>query len=174
MSTTPLETMTMTTRLGPIVLFAHAGRLVGLEFADRVDRVRRLERGLIARHGASGVRRAANPAGAATRLAAYFRGDLQALEGQPVAGEGTSFQKRVWAALREIPVGATRSYSEIARRIGQPRAVRAVAAANAANPISLFVPCHRVIGADGSLCGYGGGIERKQRLLAHEQRAREG
>jgi len=164
-----LETRTVTTRLGKIVIFAFGKDLIGLEFADHVDRVRRLERGLIARHGANGVRRTADPAGAATRLEAYFRGDLRALDKQPVAGAGTPFQKRVWSALREIPVGATRSYSEIARVIGRPRAVRAVAAANAANPISLFVPCHRVIGANGSLCGYGGGIDRKRRLLAHER-----
>jgi methylated-DNA-[protein]-cysteine S-methyltransferase len=168
MSVTTLEAKILNTRLGRIVMFAHQDRLVGLEFADRRERVRRLEQQLMARHAAGGVRRAADPAGAASRLAKYMSGDLAALDGQALAAFGTPFQKRVWAELCRIPVGATRSYSQVARAIGHPRAVRAVAAANAANPISLFVPCHRVIGANGSLCGYGGGLERKRRLLAHE------
>jgi methylated-DNA-[protein]-cysteine S-methyltransferase len=74
----------------------------------------------------------------------------------------------VWAALRDIPAGSTLSYADLARRIGEPRAVRAVGAANGANPVAVIVPCHRVIGADGTLTGYGGGLERKQWLLAHE------
>jgi methylated-DNA-[protein]-cysteine S-methyltransferase len=82
--------------------------------------------------------------------------------------EGTPFQRRVWAALMEIPYGATWSYIELARRIDNPKASRAVGLANGRNPISILVPCHRVIGADGSLSGYGGGVERKRWLLAHE------
>jgi methylated-DNA-[protein]-cysteine S-methyltransferase len=84
------------------------------------------------------------------------------------AAEGTAFQRRVWDALVEIPYGETRSYGEIARAIGEPQAARGVGAANARNPIGLIVPCHRVIGADGSLTGYGGGLPLKQALLAHE------
>ena len=103
------------------------------------------------------------------RLACYFRGDLAALE--DVVAEpsgGTAFQRRVWLALRGIPAGSTISYGELARRIGSPRAVRAVGAANGANPIPLVLPCHRVIASDGSLGGYGGGLPMKEWLLRHE------
>lgn len=102
-------------------------------------------------------------------LDAYFSGREIAFD-VPLAPAGTPFQRDVWTALREIPFGATASYAEIARRIGRPRAVRAVGAANARNPIAILVPCHRVIGADGSLTGYAGGLERKRALLALEAR----
>lgn len=99
----------------------------------------------------------------------YFAGDLEALTSLVVADRtGTSFQRRVWTALRTIPCGATWSYGELARHIGRPAAVRAVGLANGANPVGVVVPCHRVIGSDGSLTGYGGGLERKRWLLAHE------
>lgn len=105
---------------------------------------------------------------AATRqLAEYFAGQRRHFD-LPLALRGTAFQERVWQALTEIPYGATWSYGRLAERIGNPRAVRAVGLANGRNPISILVPCHRVIGADGSLTGYGGGLERKQWLLAHE------
>ena len=87
-----------------------------------------------------------------------------------LAPRGTPFQLAVWNALREIAYGDTVSYAELARRIGKPSAIRAVGAANGANPIPVIIPCHRVIGSNGSLTGYGGGIERKQWLLAHEGR----
>ncbi|HEU4887505.1 MAG TPA: methylated-DNA--[protein]-cysteine S-methyltransferase [Thermoanaerobaculia bacterium] len=99
----------------------------------------------------------------------YFAGKRQAFELE-LAPRGTAFQLAVWNALREIPYGDTISYAELARRIGKPAAVRAVGAANGANPIPVIIPCHRVIGSNGSLTGYGGGIERKQWLLAHEGR----
>jgi len=100
-------------------------------------------------------------------LDAYFSGrDVPFVV--PLAPAGTPFQREVWSALRDIPFGATASYAEIARRIGRPRAVRAVGAANARNPIAILVPCHRVIGADGSLTGYAGGLERKRALLSLE------
>ncbi|MBW7935431.1 MAG: methylated-DNA--[protein]-cysteine S-methyltransferase, partial [Gemmatimonadaceae bacterium] len=86
----------------------------------------------------------------------------------PLAPTGTAFQQRVWKALREVPFGKTASYGDIARRIGNPKGVRAVGLANGRNPISIVVPCHRVIGSDGSLTGYGGGLDRKQWLLRHE------
>lgn len=105
------------------------------------------------------------------QLEAYFAGELELFD-LPVAMHGTPFQLRVWEALRSIPFGETVSYAEIARRIGNATAVRAVGAANGRNPVPIVVPCHRVIGADGSLTGYGGGIERKKWLLAHEGRAR--
>jgi methylated-DNA-[protein]-cysteine S-methyltransferase len=101
-------------------------------------------------------------------LERYFSGDLSTLGGIDCHTNGTPFQRRVWRALREIPVGQTLSYGAIAARIGRPTAVRAVGLANRANPIGVVVPCHRVIGADGALTGYGGGLERKRWLLAHE------
>lgn len=127
----------------------------------------RMERHLRAGPSAD-LRPAANPAGLTEVFRAYFAGDLHAVDGVRVLAEGTDFQRAVWSALREIPCGETRSYAEIARRIGQPSAVRAVGLANGANPINIVVPCHRVIGADGSLTGYGGGIRRKRWLLSHE------
>jgi methylated-DNA-[protein]-cysteine S-methyltransferase len=87
----------------------------------------------------------------------------------PLAADGTDFQRRVWTALREIPVGTTITYGELARRIGQPAAVRAVGLANGRNPLSIVVPCHRVIGANGKLTGYGGGLAAKAWLLQHEK-----
>jgi methylated-DNA-[protein]-cysteine S-methyltransferase len=101
------------------------------------------------------------------QLWAYFAGELLDFD-LPLGATGTEFQRRVWSALCGIPYGQTVSYAEIARRIGLPTASRAVGAANGRNPISLIVPCHRVIGADGTLTGYGGGLERKQWLLRHE------
>jgi methylated-DNA-[protein]-cysteine S-methyltransferase len=103
----------------------------------------------------------------ASQLAAYFAGQLRDFD-VPLAPEGTEFQKKVWRELCRIPFGETISYSELARRIGQPTASRAVGLANGRNPIAIIVPCHRVIGADGSLTGYGGGIDRKKWLLGHE------
>ena len=101
------------------------------------------------------------------QLDEYFAGARREFD-LPLAPRGTDFQYRVWNALREIPFGRTVSYIDIARRLGDPGAVRAVGAANGRNPIPIVVPCHRVIGADGSLVGFGGGIERKRWLLAHE------
>ena len=105
---------------------------------------------------------------AAALLQAYFAGDLTGIDSIPVESRGTPFQREVWVALRTIPAGSTRSYSAIAAQIGKPKAVRAVGLANGANPISIVLPCHRVIGADRSLTGYGGGMERKRWLLRHE------
>jgi methylated-DNA-[protein]-cysteine S-methyltransferase len=101
-------------------------------------------------------------------LAAYFQGDMSALTGLPIATSGTPFQIKVWDALRRIPVGRTMSYGGLAAQIGQPTAARAVGLANGSNPIAIVVPCHRVIGANGTLTGFAGGLERKRWLLAHE------
>jgi methylated-DNA-[protein]-cysteine S-methyltransferase len=98
----------------------------------------------------------------------YFAGDLRALERVPVATVGTVFQRKVWAALQTIPAGETRSYGQLAAEIGEPKAMRAVGLANGQNPIAIVIPCHRVIGADGSLTGFGGGLPRKRWLLSHE------
>jgi len=113
-----------------------------------------------------------NPGGLTATLARYFEGDLRSIDGIPVALVGTPFQREVWTALRAIPCGSTTSYSALARRIGRPSAVRAVGAANGANPVGVVVPCHRVVGADGSLTGYGGGMARKRWLLDHESGTR--
>ena len=102
------------------------------------------------------------------RLEAYFAGDLAALDRIAVRPAGTPFQRRVWDALRTIRPGTTSSYRDLAVRIGSASAVRAVGAANGANPIPIVVPCHRVIGTNGALVGYGGGLDRKRWLLAHE------
>ena len=101
------------------------------------------------------------------QLAAYLAGELTTFD-LPLAPRGTPFQERVWRALREIPFGTTVTYGELARRLGDPRATRAVGAANGRNPLSIVVPCHRVVGAAGTLTGFGGGIARKRWLLAHE------
>jgi methylated-DNA-[protein]-cysteine S-methyltransferase len=101
-------------------------------------------------------------------LTAYFDGSLGALNAIPWSTGGTAFQNQVWRALIDIPAGETSTYAALAARIGRPAAVRAVGAANGANPLAVLVPCHRLIGADGSLTGYGGGLERKAWLLAHE------
>jgi methylated-DNA-[protein]-cysteine S-methyltransferase len=155
--------------LGRLTLIADAEgrlRLLGwLEGHQRIERaLATLTSGL-----ELAVRRVDNPHGLRTALQAYFSGQLAAIDDLPVLGEGTPFQRRVWGALREIPRGETWSYSQLASHIGNPAAVRAVGLANGANPIGIVVPCHRVIGADGSLTGYGGGLERKRWLLAHER-----
>lgn len=105
------------------------------------------------------------------QLSAYFAGELQEFE-IPLLMLGTEFQKRVWKALLAIPYGETMSYGQLAKKIGEPKAVRAVGAANGQNPIPIIVPCHRVIGSDGSLTGFGGGLENKKKLLELESRQR--
>jgi len=102
------------------------------------------------------------------QLSAYFAGKLLTFD-LPLAPRGTEFQRSVWDELTRIPYGETISYAELARRIDKPSAMRAVGAANGANPISIFIPCHRVIGADGTLTGYGGGLPAKRWLLDHER-----
>jgi methylated-DNA-[protein]-cysteine S-methyltransferase len=104
---------------------------------------------------------------AARQLRAYFAGRLKVFD-LPLAPHGTPFQQQVWSALREIPYGKTWSYRELAEHIGRPSAIRAVGAANGQNPIAIIIPCHRVIGSNGSLVGFGGGIEMKQQLLTLE------
>lgn len=106
------------------------------------------------------------------QLDAYFAGELREFD-LPLALDGTPFQRTVWAELRRIPYGETRSYGELAEILGKPGASRAVGLANGKNPVGIIVPCHRVIGASGSLTGYGGGLDRKQRLLAFENGTRD-
>jgi len=111
---------------------------------------------------------ARDPGGLTSAMRRYFKGDLSVIDKLPVKTAGTPFQRSVWKALRKIECGRTISYAELARRIGKPRAVRAVGLANGQNPVSVVVPCHRVIGSNGSLTGYGGGLPRKKWLLEHE------
>jgi methylated-DNA-[protein]-cysteine S-methyltransferase len=102
-------------------------------------------------------------------LHAYFNGALDSIDKLPVATNGTAFQELVWRNLRKIACGTVTTYAALARQIGRPTSIRAVGLANGSNPISIVVPCHRVIGSNGSLTGYGGGLERKRWLLSHEQ-----
>ena len=122
------------------------------------------------RHEPGWVEDAAPFARAIEQLRAYFAGELERFD-LPLAPAGTEFQRKVWAALLDIPYGETRSYGELARRIGNDKASRAVGAANGQNPIPVIIPCHRVVGSDGSPTGFGGGLETKRRLLELETRA---
>lgn len=144
------------------------GALRALDWEDHAERMTRLLRRHYGDGGYAIVDGDEGSWPAARALERYLAGALDALDGVAVATAGTAFQRRVWNELRAIPAGTTISYAELARRIGQPSAVRAVGLANGANPVGIVVPCHRVVGSDGSLTGYGGGIERKRWLLAHE------
>jgi len=159
------------TPIGVLVIVAdREGRLRAIDWTDHEARLMHLLERHYGRDGFA-LEPCSDPHGLSARMRRYFAGDLAAIDGVPGATRGTDFQRSVWRALRDIPCGSTLSYAELARRIGRPAAVRAVGLANGANPISIVVPCHRVIGADGSLIGYGGGIERKRWLLAHERAA---
>jgi len=161
----PLLVDRIASPIGTIVLIADGRGLCTLDFADHEPRMMRL---LKLRHGDVKFTEADDPLGASSCLRAYLAGRLDALDDIPVEPGGTPFQRRVWAALREIPAGTTTSYGKLAERLGQPAASRAVGLANGSNPVSIVVPCHRVIGAGGDLTGYGGGLERKRWLLEHE------
>lgn len=151
--------------IGVVTLILRDDAVCTLDFADCADRSRRL---LAARFGTAEPVRAAHRPAASERVTAYFAGAIDALDGITVAAGGTPFQEKVWAALRGIPAGRTASYGSIAAAIGSPKAMRAVGMANNRNPIALIVPCHRVVGAGGSLTGYAGGLDRKRWLLEHE------
>ncbi|HTL43267.1 MAG TPA: methylated-DNA--[protein]-cysteine S-methyltransferase [Vicinamibacterales bacterium] len=150
--------------IGPLTIAERAGRLCLLHFGSLDDDVLTMFDRWYRREPRE---RRPVPAAAAA-LARYFAGDIHAIDDVAVELNGTPFQKDVWNALRRIPAGSTVSYATLATRIGQRTAVRAVGAANGANPVAIVVPCHRVIGSDGTLTGYGGGLERKQWLLSHE------
>lgn len=142
--------------IGPLTTVVEDGALVGLYLPDHA-------------HPPASV---GDPGpvllGLAEQLGAYFAGELRAFD-LPLSARGTPFQERVWAALREVPYGTTTTYGALARSLGVPGGARAVGLANGRNPLSIVVPCHRVIGADGRLTGYAGGVERKRALLALER-----
>lgn len=155
--------------VGTLLLLSDAqGRLRALDWADHEDRLHLLLR---RRQGAAV---AISPAGrgrrsrAALAVAAYLAGELAAIDAVEVETGGTDFQRTVWQALHRIPAGTTMSYGALAAAIGHPAAIRATGAANGANPVSIVVPCHRLVGSDGTLVKYGGGLERKRWLLRHE------
>jgi len=157
----------MESPVGTLLIITDAdARLRALHWEDFEERMReRLQR----HYGQEVMLTPASwPSPARKALDGYFAGELHAIDAIPVATAGTPFQREVWAALRKIPVGTTLSYGALATAIGRPKAVRAVGLANNANPIGIVVPCHRVIGADSSLTGYGGGLARKRWLLDHE------
>jgi methylated-DNA-[protein]-cysteine S-methyltransferase len=152
-----------------LLIHDHEGQVRALDFHEFETRMRRLLR---LHYGEEGNDFAIDPRKApfaiGQALTAYFAGDLAAIDRIPVATAGTPFQREVWAALRTIRPGTAISYGALAQKLGRPKSVRAVGLANGANPIAIVVPCHRVIGADGTLTGYGGGISRKRWLLTHE------
>ncbi|HTZ70207.1 MAG TPA: methylated-DNA--[protein]-cysteine S-methyltransferase [Acetobacteraceae bacterium] len=143
---------------------AHIRALDFADFESRMHRILRLH------YGDYDLRDAPTPAPITHALDAYFAGDLHAIDDVKVRTRGTEFQRAVWQGLRAIPPGNTASYGKLATTIGHANAIRAVGRANGANPVAIVVPCHRVIGADGTLTGYAGGLRRKQWLLDHEQR----
>lgn len=159
-----IVTTTIDSPIGELTLTSEEGVLTGVQMHEQ-RHPKKIPAG--SRADAAGL------AYAVEQLQAYFAGELTGFE-LPLRMDGTEFQRRVWASLCEIPYGETISYGELARWVGNPKASRAVGLANGRNPIAIVVPCHRVIGADGSLTGYGGGLERKVWLLEHEQARRPG
>lgn len=151
-----------------LIVSDHDGNLRAVSWADHETRMRRL---LQLHYGQSGftLAPARNPNGLAQAISRYFAGELTAIDALPVQTAGTPFQRNVWRALRTIPCGTTTTYAKLAAQIGKPAAVRAVGLANGANPVGVIVPCHRVIGSNGSLTGYADGIARKSWLLHHER-----
>ena len=169
--TAPLEFFndSLATPIGQLIYVCDSdGALRMIDWSDHNPRGQRL---LDIHYGKGGytLTRQHDPFGLTARLASYFNGDIHTIDDLPTATAGTTFQREVWRALREIPAAETISYGKLAERIGRPRAVRAVGLANGSNPVGVVVPCHRVIGANGSLTGYGGGLHRKEWLLAHER-----
>ena len=158
----------LATPIGELLIVADAAdRLRAIDWSDHESRMRRL---LDRYYGAGryNISATCDPGGLAQAMSAYFAGDLAVIDTLPVETTGTPFQRNVWQALRGIPSGTTISYAELARRIGSPRAVRAAGLANGQNPIGIVLPCHRVIGSNGSLTGYAGGLPRKEWLLQLE------
>jgi len=163
--TVDLRTDTIDSELGPIVIVTDDRALCALDFGDCEERMKDL---LTRRFEDFALRHEANPLGVSEKVRAYLAGDLRSLDSVAVDPGGTEFQRTVWSALRTIPVGVTRTYGQLAASIGRPTAPRAVGLANGRNPVAIVIPCHRVIGSNAALTGYGGGLPRKQWLLRHE------
>lgn len=163
--TVELETDSLKSPVGKVTLMTHKGKLVMLDFDDNDDRIDSI---LTARYKDYSLKKSKNPRGFTQSIRDYFEGDENALSKLATDPGGTAFQTTVWQALTEIPWGRTESYGELAARIGRPSASRAVGAANGRNPVALVLPCHRVIGSNGTLTGYAGGMQRKEWLLKHE------
>jgi methylated-DNA-[protein]-cysteine S-methyltransferase len=164
-----LQRESLPTPVGTLWILTDArGVLRAVDWQDHEERMLRLLRRHYGGEGFAIRERGGAASAALSALEAYLAGDLRAIDDLPVETGGTPFQRSVWAALRAIPSGSTQSYGGLAARIGAQTAVRAVGAANGANPVGIVIPCHRVIGADASLTGYGGGLERKRWLLVHE------
>ena len=156
------------TPLGPLwVICDEHYHLRAVEWDEHSDRMVQL---LGLHYGVSGYQRvaSANPGGLSDKLRDYFDGDLAVIETLPTATAGTEFQREVWKTLRSIPCGQIMHYGQLAEQLGRPGAARAVGAANGSNPVSIVVPCHRVIGRNGTMTGYAGGVTRKEWLLRHE------
>jgi methylated-DNA-[protein]-cysteine S-methyltransferase len=156
--------------IGPIlVIHDTEERVRALDFHDFEPRMRRLLRLHYRKAGEHFVVQSRKtPPAIREALGGYFAGDLTAIDAVPVSTAGSTFQREVWSALRQIRPGTTLSYQALAQQLGHPKSVRAVGLANGANPIAIVIPCHRVIGTDASLTGYGGGLDRKRWLLRHE------
>ena len=160
----------LATPIGPLLIVTDdAQRLRGIEWEDHRPRLEKLMQRYYGREGFE-LHDATSPPPAHRALQAYFEGEFDAVAALETAKAGTEFQRLVWAGLRRIPVGQTLSYGGLAAKLGRPTASRAVGLANGANPIPIVVPCHRVIGADSSLTGFGSGLPRKRWLLDHEAR----
>ena len=151
--------------IGRVILMSDGRHMCALEFEDHEERMMTLLRRY---QGAVELAEADDPQGFSSRLKAYFAGRIDAVDDIPVKAGGSPFQAKVWTELRRIPAGTATTYGTLAEKIGKPTAFRAVGLANGSNPISIVVPCHRVIGSDGTLTGYGGGLPRKRWLLEHE------
>ncbi|MFK3659300.1 methylated-DNA--[protein]-cysteine S-methyltransferase [Scandinavium sp. NPDC088450] len=158
----------ITTPLGPLWLLCDEQfRLRAVEWEEHSDRMVQL---LELHYRSEGYQRvaASNPDGLSDKMKAYFEGDLSVIDTLPSETGGTPFQREVWKALRTIPCGQVMHYGQLAQLLGRPGAARAVGAANGSNPVSVVVPCHRVIGSNGTMTGYAGGVQRKEWLLRHE------
>jgi methylated-DNA-[protein]-cysteine S-methyltransferase len=151
--------------IGTIVILVDDGKMCALDFAGYEERMMKL---LKRRYHEFELKKIDDPFGFSTRVKNYLAGDFASLNAIPVSTGGTPFQQQVWTALREIRAGETYTYSQLAAKIGKPKATRAVGMTNSLNPIAIVLPCHRVVGANASLTGYAGGLDRKHWLLEHE------
>ncbi len=163
---TEFFTETFATPIGvALIVTDEEAQVRALDWEDRAPSMHRLLR---LHYGSVRLEPKGTASAAKRAVEAYFEGELTAIDSLPVKTGGTAFQRSVWAALRTIQTGETTTYGRLAAGLSRPKAVRAVGMANGANPVSVIVPCHRVIGADATLTGYGGGLERKRWLLRHE------